>query len=597
MTFDEAIKIVKAHEATKYQARELSGQKLAEFAVNAVSRTQTGECFRCGNRTHKANDENCPAKDVNCNSCGKKGHFARKCMTMKAKRSYEGRERESYKRRRVEVRRVEFEKDQDQSSPTRVHIFNVNDGGVQVVCAIGNVCVKMMVNSGTSRSIIDDNIWKLMIANRFEPKKKFFDSTVRFTGYGNKELEQVHAFTAPISVCNAECDAREENATFYVIQKGSQPLLSQGNGILFYYEFFLIYINNDLIGTATALGILRIRIPSQLAIPINDVTTKCTFPKIKGVMIHVYLKPGAIPSQMPLRRAPVAMLGKIKEQLEELEALDIIERVEEPSPWVSALVPVVKNCGGLRLCIDLRRLNECIEREHHPLPNFEEMLPSLANARVFSVLDVKSAYHQCELDKESRPLTTFITSFGRFRYKRLVFGISCAPEKFQKVMESLLSRCKNVICYIDDILVYGNDEVEHDTCLAKVLDELKNYDVMLNSQKCRLKQRDVVFLGHHLSSKGIEPMESKVLAVKQFRPPQTKEEVRSFLGLVCYVGRFIPDLATTTEPLRQLMKKDTEFVWSDIHQKAFERIKNTVFGVLGYFDPKRKTRLVADASQ
>lgn len=323
---------------------------------------------------------------------------------------------------------------------------------------------------------------------------------------------------------------------------------------------------------------------------------KCPFPKIKGVKIHIRLKAGAIPSQMPLRRAPVATVKRVKEQLEELEAMDIIERVDEPSPWISALVPVIKNCGGLRLCVDLRRLNDCIEREQHPLPNFEEILPNLSNAKVFSVLDIKSAYHQCELDEESRPLTTFITQYGRFRYKRLVFGISCAPEMFQKVMESVLSQCRNVVCYIDDILVYGADEQEHDECLAKVLRILKENNVLLNSQKCKTKQKEVTFLGHKLSSAGIEPLESKVLAVKQFRAPKTKEEVRSFLGLVCYVGRFIPNLATITDPLRQLMKKDTEFVWGDVHQKAFECIKNTVFGKLGYFDLKRKTRLVADAS-
>lgn len=123
----------------------------------------------------------------------------------------------------------------------------------------------------------------------------------------------------------------------------------------------------------------------------------------------------------------------------------------------------------------------------------------------------------------------------------------------------MLSQCKNVICYIDDMLVYGKDECEHDQCLADVMGVLKNRNVMLNSQKCKIKQRELIFLGHKLSSKDIEPLESKVLAVKQFRPPKTKEETNSFLGLVCYVGRFIPDLATLTDSLRQLMKKEVNF--------------------------------------
>lgn len=120
---------------------------------------------------------------------------------------------------------------------------------------------------------------------------------------------------------------------------------------------------------------------------------KCPFPEIKEVNIHITLKPGAIPCQTPLRRAPVAMLEQVKEQVQELKAMDIIEEVEVPSPWISAFVPVIKNCEALRLCVDLRRLNDCIERKHHPLHLFEEILPNLTNAQVFSVLDIKSAYH------------------------------------------------------------------------------------------------------------------------------------------------------------------------------------------------------------
>lgn len=113
----------------------------------------------------------------------------------------------------------------------------------------------------------------------------------------------------------------------------------------------------------------------------------------------------------------------------------------------------------------MRRVNQAIKREHYPLPVFDQILPSLTQAKYFSVLDVKQAYHQLELDTESRDLTTFITQWGRFRYKRLVFGVNCAPEIFQRIMESLLCQCRNVIVFIDDILVYGVNEKEHDVCL------------------------------------------------------------------------------------------------------------------------------------
>lgn len=239
LSFDKAIKIIKAHDATKYQARELSGRKPAEFAVNAVARTSFAECHRCGSKRHKANDDCCPAKDAMCMACRKTGHFARKCMSSKGKRPYEGNDGDNYKRRKVEVRYMKEERDNTGNANTnRLNVLSVNDGGIKVVCAIGNVFVKMMIDSGTSRNIIDGNTWELMVANGFKPKDTFFDSNVHFTGYGNKKLEQLHAFRAPISICNAESGVREELATFYVIQDGSQPLLSQGNYMRIF--FFLL---------------------------------------------------------------------------------------------------------------------------------------------------------------------------------------------------------------------------------------------------------------------------------------------------------------------------------------------------------------------
>lgn len=282
----------------------------------------------------------------------------------------------------------------------------------------------------------------------------------------------------------------------------------------------------------------------------------------------------------------------------ELEQQGIIERVVEPSPWLAALVIILKNNGEVRLCVDLRRLNQSIERERHPLPTFREMMPCLRSAKIFSLLDIKSAYHQCELDVESRPLTTFSTQWGMFRYKRLVFGVSCAPEKFQKAMEAILSECKNVIIYIDDILIFGSTTEEHDACLKKVLLTLEERGVMLNSEKCKLNKNEVIFLGHRLTKDGIFPARDKTLAVRQFRVPKDKEELRSFLGLVCYVARFIPDLSTMTSPLRELLKLNAKFDWKNEQQQAFDHIKEYMVNPtkLGYFDPNKKTRLVVDAS-
>lgn len=211
---------------------------------------------------------------------------------------------------------------------------------------------------------------------------------------------------------------------------------------------------------------------------------------------------------------------------------------------------------------------------------------------------LREFYFQIELAPESREITTFITKKGLFRYTRLMFGISCAPEIFQKIMEQILSNCAGCVNFIDDILVFGTTKEEHDANASKVLATLKENNIGLNDDKCVHGVEKVKFLGHNLSSSGITPTNDKVEAIKQFRAPQTAEETRSFLGLVNYLGKFIPDLATITEPLRQLTKKSVIFKWNKEQQDAFDELKQMMCSdmLLGYYDKNDKTLVFADAS-
>lgn len=137
--------------------------------------------------------------------------------------------------------------------------------------------------------------------------------------------------------------------------------------------------------------------------------------------------------------------------------------------------------------------------------------------------------------------------------------VNSAAEIFQKKMEMILAPCKNALNFIDDIVVFGLTEEEHDANLKEVLRVLKEYNVVLTEQKCIWKVRSIKFLGHILAPEGISPDPNKIKTVLEFRPPINKEETRSFLGLVSYLGKFIPDLGDVTEPLRMLIKKDVKF--------------------------------------
>lgn len=366
--------------------------------------------------------------------------------------------------------------------------------------------------------------------------------------------------------------------SFYVIEKGQQPLMGKL--------------------TAQHLGVLKIGLPSSQNNLVDRVETKKEFPKIKGVSLNLPIDRSIPAVIQPLRRCPIPLLQKVKSKLDELLEMGIIEEVTRPTSWVSPLVPIIKDNGELRLCIDMRRANQAVQRLNHPLPIFEDISPRLRNAKYFTTLDIKQAFHQVELNENCRDITTFVTNWGLYRYKRLLFGINCAPELFQNLMESILAGCKNTVVFIDDIMIFGSTEEEHDASVKETLLVLSQHGILLNDHKCNFKQEETVFLGHKLSANGIAPADGKVQSILQFRAPQTKEELRSFLGLVTYVAKFIPDLATVNSPLRDLLRQTNPFDWQAEHQQSFDNLKKIIGSVtnLGYFDPQDRTLVVTDAS-
>ena len=166
------------------------------------------------------------------------------------------------------------------------------------------------------------------------------------------------------------------------------------------------------------------------------------------------------------------MRKKVEDELKRLEKLDIIEKVDGPTPWVSPIVvaPKPKNPDEIRICVDMRLPNKAVKRERHITPTIDDIIVELTGAKVFSKLDLNSGYHQVELSPESRYITTFTTHVGLRRYKRLIFGISSAAEKFQAIIRDSLDELQGVKNISDDIIIYGKDQAEHDLRLRKVFE-------------------------------------------------------------------------------------------------------------------------------
>ena len=211
---------------------------------------------------------------------------------------------------------------------------------------------------------------------------------------------------------------------------------------------------------------------------------------------------------------------------------------------------VPKADGRVRICVDLTRLKKAVRREVYQMPTVKETLRSLTERSVFSKLDANSGSHQIVLSPESAKLTTFITPFGLYMFKHLPYGISSAPEYFQKRMDKELSGIEGVKCRMDDILVIWRDQAEHDQRLKLVLDRLVDRTLALNLEKCLFSQNRLQYLGQIIDSEGIRKDPSKVKAITDMAEPKNIASLKRFLGLVNHLMKFCPNLAEKTKPLR-----------------------------------------------
>lgn len=533
------------------------------------------ECSRCGRKGHLPSSFECPAKNAKCNKCSLLGHFAIRCRTKKRRieNNYNG----PYKRNRTSanVRCVKEEEDRVTSEIREFGCFKIGDNRhneENICCTVGGTDLMMVIDSGCRLNLISEKDWNLLQNSEAVMWNIRSHSVNKFKAYAaSYPLEIVVVFDAPICVGNRN----EIMSSFYVIKNGNQSLLGRE--------------------TALSLNVLKLGLDVN---HIHEREQQRPFPKVHGIKVTLSIDHTVKPVQQPVRRVPVALEGKVSNKIDEAVRLDIIEPVFGPSKWISPIVIAFKGNDDIRLCVDMRCANRAILRENYPLPTFESFMSKLKAARIFSRLDLKSAYHQLELDESSREITTFVTHKGLFRYKRLMFGVNSAPEIFQKIMEGMLSTCPNVLNYIDDIIVFGSCDEDHDAALKSVLDVLKENNVTLNQAKCVRKTKKLMFLGHVLSADGFTADPEKVKVIQQFRSPESKEEVRSFLGLVTYIGKFLPDLADLTDPLRILLTKDAKFVWGRRQEEAFLKLKTMLSEIpnLSYFDPKLRTRVIADAS-
>lgn len=341
-------------------------------------------------------------------------------------------------------------------------------------------------------------------------------------------------------------------------------------------------------------------LPSEY-FPFKDVFSKTASDKLPPHRLYdhrIQLESENTLGYSPLYSQTTAELQATKQYL--LENLN--KGFIEPSqaPFSSPILFVKKPNGGLRFCVDFRKLNAISRKDRYPLPLIDETLARLNKAKVFTKLDIRQAFHRIRMDPASEDLTTFRTRYGSYKCKVLPFGLTNGPATYQRYMNDVLLDYLDDFCtaYLDDILIYSEDELEHQAHVEKVLTRLRAAGLQADIRKCEFGVKKTKYLGFIISTGGIEVDPEKVAIIQDWMPPKTVKGTQSFLGFCNFYRRFIRDYGVIAKPLTHLTRKDVPFVFDEKCQEAFEELKRRLVSapLLAHYDPDKESMLETDAS-
>ena len=245
-------------------------------------------------------------------------------------------------------------------------------------------------------------------------------------------------------------------------------------------------------------------------------------------------------------------------------------------------------------------MNSLTRKDRYPLPLIDETLARLAKAKVYTKLDIRQAFHRIRMDPASEELTTFRTRYGAYKCKVLPFGLTNGPATYQRYMNDVLFDYLDVFCtaYLDDILIYSEDPLEHEAHVKKVLERLRSAGLQADIKKSEFNVTRTKYLGFIVSTEGIEVDQTKVEVVKNWKEPRTVKGIQSFLGFCNFYRRFITNYGRVAKPLNHLTKKETLFKWTANCQEAFDQLKVAMISapILRHYHPEQATMAETDAS-
>ncbi|KAL8121324.1 hypothetical protein AgCh_018164 [Apium graveolens] len=587
-------------------------------------------CYKCNMKGHHAHECRNQMQEVTCFRCGKTGHYANNCkeqvQSVNVSRivgpSSQG------------VPRIEGAPVKNQPK-SRTFNMTMQDAvqSSDVVAGtlpVNSVDAKVLFDSGATRSFISQDFvdklhceFKLLEqALMIELANKNQVSVDRVCPKCNIEVggHQFYANLIPfklgefdvilgmdwLSENNAHIDCKNRKVRLQTLDS-KKKVIFRGNKQE--KKFLTIAQVKKLLRQNCEAYLAHVvdtskAVPALEAIPVvkkfSDVFPDDLpgLPPDREIEFAIDLAPGTEPvSKAPYRMAPVEM-KELATQLQDLLEKGVIR--PSISPWGAPVLFVKKKDGSMRLCIDYRELNKLTIKNKYPLPRIDDLFDQLRGAVWFSKIDLRSGYHQLKIKPEDISKTAFRTRYGHYEFLVMAFGLTNAPAAFMDLMNRVFKKYldKFVIVFIDDILIYSKIEEEHAEHLRIVLEILRQEKLYAKFSKCEFWLKEVRFLGHVISNKGVKVDTTKIEAIINWERPKTPTEVRSFMGLAGYYRRFVQDFSKVATPLTKLTRKNQKFEWDKKCEESFQELKNRLVSspVLVLPDDQGNFVIYSDAS-
>jgi hypothetical protein len=557
------------------------------YKKSSTSPAGVGKCPWCGHEKHPK--EQCPARDAMCMKCRKKGHYARVCMAGKSP----------------------YRQVKDLNTESTPYDLPSTSFGTLVATKMGSIrsaqvkSLKAMrpiwisgedqkeqlhelqceIDTGAGCDVMPWQIYKDVFG-----RKPLDKATMTITGYGGNSISNLGSSMMKIHLRNRKMSIR-----FQIMETAGPPILGlQSARLLGYVDFPKVEkpakkLEGKEIKVHTAVHSLKSALdekprgPGEVQKPqleqLDDHTVKIdgtifelpltkevVLKKFKDVFTGIGELPGeeytiklradAVPVQHTPRHCPEKKKEAYQAELRRMEKLGIIQKVEEHTKWVNSVVPACKSNGDIRICLDPKDLNDALERNPYYNKTVDEVQAELgdAEAAFFTLVDVRSGYWIIKLDEASSTLTTFNTPWGKWKFLRLPFGLKISSDVFQQRLDNVFRSLQGVTGIADDCLAYGKDICTHDIALLKLLSAARMNGVKFNPAKMQFRTQECHFFGEVLTKDGMKADQKKIEAVRTMAPPEDKQTLSSFLGLVNYMKRYNGTLSEVSKPLRELLK-------------------------------------------